>query len=83
MSRGCNWWNFSKELQAAGRSEGGGEGRKGALAAAADAATTSTSSTYVCMRVCLSLCALTGNMREFDEQGNVAEAPLPALPPPL
>lgn len=33
-----------------------------------------------CVRVCLSLCALTGNMREFDEQGNVAEAPLSPLP---
>lgn len=80
MSRGCNWWNFSKELQAAGR----GKGDKGCPGSSCRCRhNVNVFYVRVCVRVCLSLCALTGNMREFDEQGNVAEAPLPALPPPL
>lgn len=58
----CNWWNFSKELQGSWEK---GEWQEGNTAAAI----TSTSSLRR-VRACVFV-TLTGNMREFDEQGNV------------
>lgn len=58
----CNWWNFSKELQ--------GSWEKGVRQEGDTAAATTSTSSLRRVRACVFV-TLTGNMREFDEQGNV------------